>query len=126
MEFEDTMQPIIELAYSQMQMEQENEVMRAVQKIGVNVDKDRLIQALTDARKFWDEGYEAGRREQPRWISVEERLPEQRDAYLAATKDGDVYDAEFFPGVKQWWIDDDLRLDVTHWMPLPEAPEVEV
>ena len=63
---------------------------------------------------------------QPRWISVEERLPEQRDAYLAATTDGDVYDAEFIPSVKQWWIDDDLRLDVTHWMPLPEPPEEEV
>ena len=59
----------------------------------------------------------------PRWVSVEERLPEQRDAYLVATEDGDVYDAEFIPSVKQWWIDDDLRLDVTHWQPLPEPPK---
>lgn len=59
----------------------------------------------------------------PRWVSVEERLPEQRGAYLVATEDDDVYDAEFVPSVKQWWIDDDLRLDVTHWQPLPDPPK---
>ena len=66
----------------------------------------------------------AALREQPRWISVAERLPEQRNDYLAATKDGGVYEADFIPSKKQWWIGDDERLDVTHWMPLPEPPEV--
>ena len=73
----------------------------------------------------------AALREQPQWISVEKRLPEPfvsvlvympgerplptvHEGYIAT--DGKWY-AHFFsrdPG------------EVTHWMPLPEPPEVEV
>lgn len=133
-EFADTMQPIIELAYSQMRMEQENEVMKAVQSVGVNVDKERLVQALTDARKFWDEGYVAGRRNQPRWISVEERLPEKSVPVLAY-KDGRIWYCErnwqsgcweslSFAATKEYGMY--WSKGPTHWMPLPEPPKEEV
>lgn len=54
------MQPIIELIQTQLQTELEGQILRAVQKVGVSVDKDRLLKALTDAKAFYDEGYKDG------------------------------------------------------------------
>lgn len=53
------MEPIIKQVLGQMHTEYENGVMRAVQSYGFAVDKDRLLQALTDARAFYEEGYMA-------------------------------------------------------------------
>ena len=62
-------------------------------------------------------------REQPRWISVEERLPEEDGFYLVygpfIYRDTKWYDRKNFS--QYFW-----KHDVTHWMPLPEPPEVEV
>lgn len=83
-------------------------------------------------------------REQPRWISVEERLPEKKGMYLVHTSG--VYVKSFMrtaywtpcydgfevhlEGKSIWYRYDseygDVDIDgVTHWMPLPESPEVE-
>ncbi len=58
------------------------------------------------------------------WISVKERLPEQRDDYLVCTEDAEVYVCEYIPSVKQWWNGQELICDgrITHWMPLPSPP----
>jgi hypothetical protein len=71
----DFMKPIIQLWQTQMRLEQENEIMRAVQSVGVSVDKERLLQALSDARAFWREGYNAAEKHKPdctgcRWRGV--------------------------------------------------------
>lgn len=76
------MKPIIEQIMGQMHTEYENGVMRAVQSYDFNVDKDRLTQALTDARAFYEEGYRAALREQ------EQR--EQGCLYCDGTE-GDLY-----------------------------------
>lgn len=55
----EPMLPIIDVIQAQMQTAYEDEVLRAVQKVGVIVDKERLMQALTTARKFYEEGYRA-------------------------------------------------------------------
>ena len=56
------MRSIIDVMMKKMVEEQDNYILREVnQIIGVDVDKERLVQALADARKFWDEGFEAGR-----------------------------------------------------------------
>ena len=49
----------------QTQMEQEDEkmVMKAVRKVGVNVDKESLIKALQYDRKQYTKGYEDGKNE---------------------------------------------------------------
>ena len=75
-------------------------------------------------------------REQPRWISVEERLPEPNRVVLVRRMPvlggrgytavdhvlaGPPYDGgTWFEDLHTW------KSFVTHWMPLPEPPEVEV
>ena len=79
----------------------------------------------------------------PKWISVEERLPEQPGKYLICTKDNplwgrlidNVWYSPCYAGCEDhlqnrrvWYSYDseygdyEIR-DVTHWMPLPEAPK---
>lgn len=71
----------------------------------------------------------------PRWIPVEERLPEYGVRVLAT----DMYEGDDYTGIwtreeyedeadgcwyddHGWWHASD---DATHWMPLPKVPEVE-
>ena len=64
----------------------------------------------------------------PKWISVKERLPIDRlKKYLVAFRDagGSIVDmARYFPSdgwtCDNWDVPQNL---ITHWMPLPEAPE---
>ena len=60
---------------------------------------------------------------QPKWISVEERLPEAKKDVLAC---GDVIKTAYTRGAGEGWFtyDGNKQLhNVTHWMPLPEPPE---
>ena len=80
-----------------------------------------------------------------RWISVEERLPDVNAKCLVSIhyRDGyDTIDVLWFrkayksldlPKKGDYWLrydseygDIDMTALVTHWMPLPEPPEVEV
>lgn len=64
----------------------------------------------------------------PQWISVEDRPPIDRlSKYLVAFRDagGSIVDmARYFPSdgwtCDNWEVPQNL---ITHWMPLPEAPE---
>lgn len=70
-----------------------------------------------------------GRSVPPRWISVEERLPEdEKDvAVIVKLRKGNwMYLTAFRMPYGGWWINRGSGLDyaeVTHWMPLPEPPE---
>ena len=63
------------------------------------------------------------------WVSVEERLPEDRQIVLFHQKDGFIYCAEHLAGVKDlppaWLIDNDSweGENITHWMALPAPPD---
>lgn len=60
----------------------------------------------------------------PRWISVEERLPDDGQSVLACfEKSGGVGCATFVDRYK-WFETDRGCFGATHWMPLPEPPEV--
>lgn len=73
----------------------------------------------------------------PRWIPVSERLPERGERTLVRCL-GKLYGPQTyvgtfcevpFPagcGLHRYWDSDecDTYLSVTHWMPLPEPPEV--
>ncbi len=71
----------------------------------------------------------------PRWIPVTDRLPEDTDGFVLVIADG-IYEGIGFDGAfefatfdpKKGWIIEafpEAKITVTHWMPLPEPPEVE-
>ena len=66
-----------------------------------------------------------------RWIPVSERLPEDRATVLVAFKNREILTATYykhyegFGGVENYWhIEGWHSGNVTHWMPLPQPPEV--
>lgn len=93
-----------------------------VNKVGM--DAADLIERLTAENA-------ALREKVPQWISVEDRLPIDRlSKYLVAFRDtgGSIVDmARYFPSdgwtCDNWEVPQNL---ITHWMPLPEAPEVDL
>jgi len=86
----------------------------------------KALDVVNDAHnEGYDVGYWAGRRDyEPKWISVEERLPEESANYLTY--------GVFLPlGVKamdlcrfngKGWVTA-ATVEITHWMPLPEPPK---
>ena len=70
----------------------------------------------------------------PRWISVKERLPENKQMVIGFTPcDGYMFVGYYVDDQKwkQWYIVTAMRSTkymtkkVTHWMPLPEPPKEE-
>lgn len=51
------MKPLITVLQDRMKYDYENNILKAVQSIGIDVDKERLAKALIDSRGFYDEGY---------------------------------------------------------------------
>ena len=62
--------------------------------------------------------------QRPKWISVEERLPEESGKYIVCTRKKAVYCTafRFFHG--KGYFATDKTTHITHWMPMPEPPEV--
>ena len=63
----------------------------------------------------------------PGWISVEDRLPEDSGGVNLCTRSGIVGTGFYDKYTKNWvqhYSGGALCVDVTHWMPLPEPPEV--
>jgi hypothetical protein len=64
--------------------------------------------------------------QEPRWIPVSERLPEDRELVLCSSKRGGVFEGRYFDDETdcQWYAfrnDEFVRNDVIDaWMPLPE------
>ena len=59
----------------------EGEILKAVQKVGVTVDKEELLKALKYDREQYNEGYEAGKRDST------ERIVEQLEKRAYETAD---------------------------------------
>ena len=121
------MKSIIETIETDVRMQYENGVLKAVKNVGFNIDKERLTQALVDSRSFYDEGYRDAKLEYKReWISVKNRLPEEYEEVLVCfdTQQIRVWSIVNVNGKVCWedefgyWQDLD---DVTAWMPLPET-----
>lgn len=60
-------------------------------------------------------------REKKRWISVTEKTPEYDMPQLALNADGDALIANYAYG--EWFDTWGQNVEVTHWMPLPDAPK---
>ena len=58
--------------------------------------------------------------EAQRWIPVGERLPEEKQNVLALDRTGTAYHWEYSRSLSNIFVS-----DYTHWMPLPQPPEVQ-
>lgn len=62
----------------------------------------------------------------PHWISVEEELPKIGKDVLVLREDGEMQVAhQYNEEIARWWSVDGfpLKNNITHWMPLPQAPK---
>lgn len=89
--------------------------------------KDKVI-ALAQRKQAEAEAERDALREKQRWIPVTERLPERDVQVLGWYKDNPF--SQYRPEVVAWngngWVfvyAHRYVTNVTHWMPLPEAPE---
>lgn len=65
---------------------------------------------------------------QPKWISVEERLPEEGEKVIVCGLKNGIQVGAFRGLIGpmrncKWWWKKNTVLEVTHWMPLPSMPE---
>lgn len=88
---------------------------------------DRLEELLDRCKRYADEIMAL--REKQQWISVTERLPSEGMRVLAATEG--VFSGEAYLSCEGVWMRSYgvvwvslVDMPVTHWMPLPDAPEV--
>lgn len=80
-----------------------------------------MVIALAQKNQTEAEAERDALREKKRWIPVSEKAPEYDMPQLAMTADGEVLTANYAYG--EWFDTLGQDVDVTHWMPLPEAPE---
>lgn len=81
----------IEIIYGQMETQMGGDILRAVQKYGINVDKEELIRALQYDRNQYEKGYADGKADAM--------------AELVRCKDCKHY-REGFCFCENWWKDD--------------------
>lgn len=67
---------------------------------------------------------------QPKWISVEERLPGYKEGmrFIVSRNDGTVCEGRFEVSNGRWYeltTDGLWEIEVTHWMPLPSTEGIE-
>ena len=89
-----------------------------VNKVGM--DAADLIERLT-AENAKAVAERDALREKTRWIPVTKKTPEYDMPQLALNADGDALIANYAYG--EWFDTWGQDVEVTHWLPLPEAPE---
>lgn len=116
----------------EMQLAYEGEILKAVRKCNIIVDKEELVKALNYDRDQYKKGYEDGKKAAQQWITCSERLPNSNGCYLVWRPHffgGEIGMPSicYFDGQNTWHdsygVDFERVLssdDVTAWMPLPE------
>lgn len=82
--------------------------------------KDMVI-ALAQRKQAKAEAERDALLEKKRWISVTEKTPEYDMPQIALNADGEALIANYAYG--EWFDTWGQDVEVTHWMPLPGAPE---
>lgn len=75
-----------------------------------------------DALRYAERAVEAGY-SKPKWISVDERLPEVRQRVLLYSYHDGVNTGYRADEIGRFYVDKSYPYRPTHWMPLPEAPK---
>lgn len=70
-------------------------------------------------------GWNDAVKEMPKWISVKERMPETEGKYIVCTAKSSVYCTKFKGCGGIGVFKTDMNTHITHWMPMPDAPDVD-
>lgn len=82
------LEPIIKVHMTELNAQMEGDVLKVCHSYGIEVDKERLMQALTDARKFYDEGYRDGRSDAVEVVRCEDCKAWQTETAMSFLRDG--------------------------------------
>lgn len=119
-----------------------NELIKCFEDLGLFEQEPQTFKWCTDCKEYDQEKHCCHRwskvirdtveemKQEPRWISVSERLPEESGMYLVSgrwkNEPYEVWICEFmYLGELKGWANDAKRPIVTAWMPLPKHREVE-
>jgi hypothetical protein len=58
------------------------------------------------------------------WVSVEDAMPPNKEPVFLATFWGGVFEGLWDAAAGEWYMGTTRMPSITHWMPLPEPPEV--
>lgn len=120
----------------------DGQILKAVQNVGIDVDKSELLRALKYDRNQYEKGYEDGKAIS-QWIPVSERLPEDgfECEYLLTWRERTTYEDDWEYNVDcctylahdvispfamcdrwqfSWDFDEGQIYEPIAWMPLPE------
>lgn len=100
-----------QLAYLESHIECMKKCDEANEKLYLNL-RERLAERYAEIEQL---------REVQKWIPVSERLPEREDFVLVFSEPMRGSEAEIQRA--KGWMCHNQRTDITHWMPLPAAPE---
>lgn len=110
---------------TQLIQKQEEQILKAVQSVAVDVDHDELFRALKYDRDQYMKGYRDGVADaKPKWIAVSERLPEPFALVLTYDSTATMV-ADSYLTRHHEWVGVRMNHKVTHWMPIPELPKEE-
>lgn len=121
---------LIKTLDNEMQMSFDNQIIRAIQKFGIDFSKDELIKALEYDRRQYQKGYEDGKQDATlQWIPVSERLPDDGELVLLTFEGSEkvdmetaIYDVKYgFATTQRWYVEFN---EIIAWMPLPEPYKV--
>lgn len=105
----------VKVFQDEIQMQMENEIMKAICRVGVTVDKEELLKALKYDRGQYEKGYRDGVNA-VKWIPCSERLPDKSGYYFACIYNADVDDYDFR---KTWFAHvDDYDMEESEWREL--------
>ena len=100
----------------------EGRIFTAIAEVGVHVNREELIKALSYDRDQYHKGFSDGYDFAQAWISVSDRLPEKCTDVLVYVPD--QIDVGYLSPSGQYWLCYGCSdAYVTHWMPLPKVPE---
>ena len=125
--YESPIRLLVQQLETSIREQQEKQIFEAIQKCGIDVDREELIKALAYDRAQYAQGYSDGRADAHRWISVEERLPEKGvfvvvyyGHFIGNLMDVYMWDGECWRSSTGYLEDAE---NITHWMPLPKPPK---